>query len=64
MENATDIVNTLGGREAVAACIGVSPHAVRMAERNGSLPAAWFDALEKLAGRPLPRSAFSFKGAV
>ena len=62
METATDIINSAGGRAAVANLIGVGYDAVRFAERQGILPAAWFDLLESRLGQPLPRHLFSFKG--
>lgn len=47
-----------------AACeaIGVQPDAVRKAVSAGKLPASWYHTLERLAGRPLPRDVFTFKG--
>lgn len=59
---ASDIIAFLGGRELVGQIVGVKPNAVRMAETSGKLPAPWYDALERKAGRPLPREAFTFKG--
>jgi hypothetical protein len=49
------------GEEAVMAAVGVKRDAVRKAVKAGELPAAWYDALERLSGRPLPRGMFSFK---
>lgn len=62
MENATDIIDALGVK-VIAKAIDVTEDAVRLARRKNELPAAWFNALETLAGHSLPRSAFSFKGA-
>ncbi len=63
MKTASDIIAFLGGREAVAAIVNVKANAVRMAETSSKLPAHWYDALERKAGRPLPREAFTFKAA-
>ena len=46
----------------VNAALSVKDDAVRKALKSGVLPASWYNTLEKLAGRPLPRRAFSFKG--
>ena len=61
MKTPSDIIETLG-REAVAARVGVGVDAVRMALVAGKLPAAWFHALEQMAGCDLPRDCFTFKG--
>lgn len=44
------------------AALNVQADAVRKAKSAGILPASWYDAMERLAGRPLPRNVFSFKG--
>lgn len=55
------------GEDRIAASIdGIRPNAIRgwrtMSHGRASLiPAIHYDALEKLAGRPLPREAFTFK---
>jgi len=64
METASDIIASAGGRAAVASLVSVKYDAVRFAEKQGALPAAWFDALEQALGKPLPRHLFTFKGAV
>lgn len=61
MQNVSDIIVSCGGRKGVAALVGVTPDAVRLAEINGKLPAMWFDALERAVGANLPRSLFTFK---
>jgi hypothetical protein len=43
------------------AAVGVKRDAVRKALKAGELPSSWYDALERLSGRPLPREIFSFK---
>ena len=61
MKTASDIIDFVGPDRAMAA-LGVQRDAIRKARASGELPASWYDAMEKLAGRPLPREAFSFKG--
>jgi hypothetical protein len=48
--------------ERLMAEIGVKPDALRKAKRAGKLPAMLYEASERLAGRPLPRSMIYFKG--
>jgi len=62
MEKASDIIDFVG-KDAAAVALGISQDAIRVRLAQGKLPASWYHALERLAGRPLPRSAFSFKGA-
>ena len=62
MENKNDIIDSLGVKQ-IAAALSVTEDAVRQARRQSKLPAAWFDTLETLAGRALPRDCFSFKSA-
>lgn len=50
------------GKERLAGAVGVKPGAVERALRKGALPSLWYHACEQLAGRPLPRECFSFKG--
>ena len=50
------------GVEAAATALGVSVIRVDRAQRDEKLPASWLDTLERLARRPLDRSAFAFKG--
>lgn len=54
------ILNSIG-RERCALALGVSAARVERATRDGHLPAAWLDTLERIAGRPLLREAFAFK---
>lgn len=61
MENTRDIIAFVG-RDAAAQCLDVSVHRIQQAERANEMPAAWYHALEQMAGRPLPRHLFSFKG--
>lgn len=60
MKTPADIVKFIG-RDALASAVGVKQDAIRMALKAGRLPAAWYVACETLAGRPLPRDAFSFR---
>lgn len=62
MKTAPEIIDYIG-QDALMAALNVQADAVRKARKSGVLPAAWYDAMERLAGRPLPRSLFSFKGA-
>jgi hypothetical protein len=62
MKTPRDILDYIG-RDRCALALGVSPARVERATRDPHLPAAWLDALEKAAGRPLPRDAFAFKRA-
>ncbi len=50
------------GQSRVRRALSVKDDAVRKALKSGVLPASWYNTLEQLAGRPLPRSLFSFKG--
>jgi hypothetical protein len=59
---ARDVIGAAGGRDAVAVALNVVPRYVSDAARDGQLPAAWFDCLERMVGQQLPRRLFSFKG--
>ena len=61
MKTAQEIVDFVGAAT-LADSVGVKPDAVRVALTNGKLPSAWYAAAENLAGRPLPRDCFTFKG--
>lgn len=61
MKTVTEIMDFIG-RDRLMAEIGVKSSAVRMAEKSGQAPALWYDAMERLAGRPLDRKLFTFKG--
>ena len=60
MKTARDIIDFVG-KDTVSANLDVGAEAVRVAYRNNRIPALWYDAMEQLAGRPLPRDAFSFR---
>jgi hypothetical protein len=58
---ASEILDFIGD-EALAARVSVKSEAIRKARGKGKIPSLWYDACEQLAGRPLPRHLFSFKG--
>ena len=62
METASDIINA-AGRERLKAEFGVKDRVLQIYAATGVLPAAWFDAMERLTGQQLPRRLFSFKGS-
>lgn len=62
MKTASDIIEFIGA-DRIKGALSVKDDAVRKALKAGVLPASWFHTLENLAGRPLPREAFNFKGA-
>ena len=61
MKTAAEIIDFIS-QDAVCAELQITPDAVRKAVVKGELPSSWYNALERLAGRPLPRDVFSFKG--
>jgi hypothetical protein len=61
MKNATDIIEAAGGSLAVQTAFGVKLRVVQTYTHAGKFPATWFDGLEKMAGKRLPRRLFSFK---
>lgn len=61
MKTAPEIIDFIG-QDKIIAAMHVQADAVRKARAAGVLPASWYHTLEKLAGRPLPRDVFSFKG--
>lgn len=60
MKTASDIIQFIG-RDAIVEAFGLSVRRVNEMAHEGEIPAALYDGLERLAGRPLPRDAFSFK---
>ena len=60
MKTAREIIDHFG-RPAIAAKMGVTESAVKNAYLADKIPAAWFDAMESMAGMALPRECFSFK---
>ena len=63
MTDAKKITETLG-RDAIASAVGVKSTAVITQVSSGTFPAAWFDAIDKMArkaGVECPRHAFRFK---
>jgi hypothetical protein len=61
MKTARDITSYLG-RERIQAALGLSRRNVTQWEQMNLIPALYYDALERMTGRPLPRSIFTFKG--
>jgi len=62
METASDIIAAVG-RDRIKAEFNLQDRVLQHYAAKGTLPASWFDTLERLAGQPLPRRLFSFKGA-
>ena len=62
MKTPSHIIDLCGGDEAVMAAVGTGRKRILQARTGDKLPALWFDAMEKLAGQPLPRDVFTFKG--
>ena len=61
MKTPHEIIDYLGA-EKVADALGIGLPAVKVRLADGKLPAAWYHKLELMAGRPLPRECFTFKG--
>ena len=62
MKTPSDIIDYIGP-ERIMAAVGIQDRRIRQAREDDKLPASWFDTLEALAGHPLPRHLFSFKGS-
>ena len=62
MNTPSHIIDLCGGDEAVMAAVGAGRKRILQARNGDKLPSLWFDAMERLAGRPLPRDVFTFKG--
>ena len=61
-KTAKDVIAFIGA-EALANEVGVSRKTMTSYQRGGGqMPAMWYDACERLAGRPMPRDLFYFKG--
>lgn len=61
MKTPSEIID-FAGPDRVMAAVKVAPDRIRLARTADKLPASWYDALERLCGRPLDRSLFTFKG--
>jgi len=61
MNTASDIIKAIG-KPRVMRAFGVGARALQLYSQKNTLPAAWFDGMEKMAKRKLPREIFSFKG--
>lgn len=62
MKTVSEIIAYIG-KAALAQRIGVTVKNVDLAIRQNVMPASWYDTCEQMAGRPLPRDLFTFKGA-
>jgi hypothetical protein len=60
MENARDIIAYIG-RARVALAFGLSKRRLDEWLQHNRIPSLYYDGLERMAGRPLPRTLFSFK---
>lgn len=49
------------GAEKMAQSLGLSIYSIEKAKTQRRFPASWYDALERLAGRPLDRKLFHFR---
>lgn len=61
MNNPQEIVDFIGLAR-LRDALGVTRRRVMIARAAGKFPASWYDAMERLSRRPLPREWFSFKG--
>jgi hypothetical protein len=60
MENTQDILRYIG-RQRVATAFKLSKRRIDEWLQFNVIPSLYFDGLERMAGRPLPRNLFSFK---
>ena len=61
MKTPAQIIDYIG-HDRVRVALAVGADRIRLARVADKLPASWYDCLEHLAGRPLDRGVFSFKG--
>ena len=61
MKTPHEIVDLIG-RETIRDAFRVQDDVINKHLRAGHFPASWYDTLERLADRDLPRSLFTFKG--
>ena len=61
MKTPQELIDFIGA-DTLQAALGVGPDRIRLARQSDKLPALWYDAMERLAGRPLDRRLFTFKG--
>jgi hypothetical protein len=61
MDTAAKIIEFVGP-DTVKSVFAVKDRRLNQCRQSNVLPASWYDALERMAGRPLPRHLFSFKG--
>lgn len=60
MKTVSDIIATVG-KARIKAAYGVGTRLLQLYAQNNTLPAAWFDGLERMTGQQLDRRLFSFK---
>ena len=60
MKTASDIIEAIG-RPRIKAAYGVGDRALQLYAKHNSLPASWYDGMEKMAGVALDRRIFTFK---
>jgi hypothetical protein len=62
METVAQIFDHIG-RDKIMSELDVAPRTIRHYAALNELPATWFDVLESMAQKPLPRGLFSFAKA-
>ena len=60
MKTVSDIIAAIG-RPRIKAAYGIGDRALQLYAQQNSLPASWYDGLERMAGVTLPRGLFTFK---
>ena len=60
MKTPAEIIDSFGSAK-VASATGAALSRVIRVRNEKHIPPSWFDALEKLSGKPLPREVFGFK---
>lgn len=63
MKTAREIIECAGGYAVVAESLGLDARHVSNRVSFGKLPASWYDGLEHMTGKTLPRDVFTFKEA-
>ena len=63
MNTASELIDEIG-RPRIMRAFGVGARALQIYAQKNSLPTSWFDGMEKMAKRDLPRHMFSFKDVV
>jgi hypothetical protein len=60
MKTVAEVIDYIG-QDRVKRAFGVNTRRLNQCRQFNQLSALWYDALERMAGRPLPRDLFSFK---